>query len=232
MTEPRPHTESELVDYVRSIDVPAPQELHDRIEELVSERTAPRRRGAGVSPSPRTALGRRLAAGLALAAAVAAVLAVSLSGGGGGGVTVSEASVLTLRAATAAAPTENGRSGTQLNASLDGISFPYWEDRFGWRATGARVDQIGGRTIRTVFYANARGQRIGYAIVAGTPAPQTSGGSSAWRGGARYVLLSQGDVRIVTWLRDGRRCVVAGRGVSAATLLMLASWNAHGPTAS
>ena len=36
MTEQRPLTEAELVDRVRSVDVRAPQELHDRIEQMVA----------------------------------------------------------------------------------------------------------------------------------------------------------------------------------------------------
>ena len=32
----------------------------------------------------------------------------------------------------------------------------------------------------------------------------------------------------MTWLRDGRLCVVSGHGVSNATLMALASWDGHG----
>jgi hypothetical protein len=235
MTEQRPLTESELVDHVRSVDVRAPRDLHDRIEQMVAERTSPRRTSQSRGPStrPQPALGRRLAAGLALAAAVVAVLLVALTGGGGGahGPTVSTASALTLRPATAAAPRKDQRSGgTELAAAVDGVPYPYWADRFGWRSTGSRIDRLGGRTVRTVFYANARGQRVGYAIVAGTPAPRTSGGVVIWRDGTAYRLLGAGDVRIVTWLRNGHTCVVSGRGVSSATLLTLASWDDHGRT--
>jgi hypothetical protein len=232
VTEPRPETESELIDFVRAIDVRAPRSLHERIEELVGEQAAPgrgRRAPAG-SRRPQATLGRRLAAGLALATAVVAVLVVSLAGGGGvgAGPTVSEASTLTLSPATAAAPREDGRGAARLDVDVDGVWFPYWEDRFGWRAIGSRTDHVGGRTVRTVFYANSRGQRIGYAIVAGTPAPSAGGGVVTSRWGTRYTLLSEHGVRVVTWLRDGHRCVVAGRGVSGATLLTLASWDARG----
>ena len=229
MTEPRPLTESELVDHVRSVDVRAPQQLHDTIEKMIAERARPGARGEsqGASTRPQPALGRRLAAGLALAAAAVAVLVVALSSGGSShALTVDTTSALTLRPATAAAPREDRRSGgTELAAAVDGVSYPYWADRFGWRSTGSRVDNVAGRTVRTVFYANARGQRIGYAIVAGTAAKRASGGVVLWRDGTAYRLLGAGAVRIVTWLRNGHTCVVAGRGVSSATLLTLASWD-------
>jgi hypothetical protein len=236
MTEQRPLTESELVDRVRSIDVRAPQELHDRIEKMIAERATPgsQSHSRAASTPSQPAFGRRLAAGLALAAVLVAVLVVALTGGGGGtrGLTVNTAAALTLGPATAAAPHENRRSGgTQLAAAVDGVPYPYWADRFGWRSTGSRIDRVGGRTVRTVFYSNARGQRVGYAIVAGTPAPRTSGGVVVWRDGTAYRLLGAGDMRIVTWLRHGHMCVVSGRGVSSATLLTLASWDDHDRTA-
>ena len=234
MTEQRPLTESELVDRVRSVDARAPRELHDTIGQMIAERTVSGARGRSRRPSTRAqpALGRRLAAGLALTAAVVAVLVVTLSGSGGSHrLTVNTASALTLRPATAAAPREDQRSGgTELAAAVDGVPYPYWADRFGWRTTGSRVDRVGGRTVRTVFYANAQGQRIGYAIVAGTPATRASGGVVVWRDGTAYRLLGTGDVRIVTWLRNRHTCVVSGRGVSSATLLTLASWDDHGRT--
>jgi hypothetical protein len=42
-----------------------------------------------------------------------------------------------------------------------------------------------------------------------------------------FRLLSEHGAPVVTWLRDGRLCVVSGQGVSGATLLRLASWDAH-----
>jgi hypothetical protein len=75
----------------------------------------------------------------------------------------------------------------------------------------------------TVFYANRSGQRIGYAIVAGG-APSVSGGSVSWLHGHPYRLLGGGGTHTVVWLRNGRLCVLSGRGVSAGTLLRLASW--------
>jgi hypothetical protein len=119
-------------------------------------------------------------------------------------------------------------SRARLMASVDGIHFPYWDRPFGWRASGERVDSLDGRTIRTVFYSDARGRRIGYAIVAGAPAPAIDGGGVHWRKGTAYRLTKAHGAPVVTWLRDGRLCIVSGRGVDARTLLALASWQDAG----
>jgi|HubBroStandDraft_2_1064218.scaffolds.fasta_scaffold257525_2 hypothetical protein len=219
MSEPRPRTESELVELVRSIDAPAPDALHREVRALVSTRqiVAPR---AG-----RLVLARGPLAATALAAVLAAVLAIALSAGGNHAtLSLREASAPTLRPATAAAPPESPSNDGQLAAAVDGVSFPYWEERFGWRSTGARSDRIAGHAMTTVFYADARGRRIGYAIVAGAP-PRIGGGAVTWHGRVPYRLSVENGVSVVTWLRDGHLCVVSGRGVSGATLLRLASWS-------
>ena len=231
MSERPPQTESELIDFVRSIDVRAPEELHRRIDALVEQSAAtPRRSFAGRSMglAPRR---WRLGGALAAVAAAALLLVLGLTGKGASPLTVRQASALTLAAATMAAPGENSQRPTQLDAAVDGVSFPYWGYRFGWRASGARSDRIGGRAVRTVFYSDARGQRIGYAIVAGTPAPELSDGVVSVRGGVSYRFLAQDGSNAVVWLRDGHLCVLAGRGVANAALLALASWGGRGSTA-
>lgn len=219
MSDRPPHTESELVELVRSIDVQAPPELHRRVDALVAEhagRTHANRRPAAIRWG--------LSGALALAAVVA-VLVVSLSGGGSA-LTLPTTVALTMRPATMAAPAQDPRNATELAADVEGVAFPYWEDRFGWRATGARTDRVDGRTVTTVFYA--RGHRwVGYAIVAGAPAPHVGGGFVRERGGTSYRFLTEGGASVVTWLRDGRLCVVAGHGVNDATLMALASWDEH-----
>jgi hypothetical protein len=130
---------------------------------------------------------------------------------------------LTLRAATLPAPPESQTHHAQLAVAVDGVPFPYWSERFGWRSTGSRTDRVDGRSITTVFYGDSRGRRVGYAILAGTPVPRIDGGEVTWRGGVSYRLLSGSGAAVVTWLRDGHLCVVSGRGVSSATLLWLAS---------
>ncbi len=235
MTE-TPHIEDEqrrIAELLRSFDAPAPESLHRRIESLVASHQsqfAPR--------SPRRGLGRFSALGLASAGAVAAavvvvVIAVGL-GGGGSVPTVSfgQAAASTLRAAALPAPPESQLHHAQLAVAVDGVPFPYWSERFGWRSTGSRTDRVDGRSITTVFYGDSSGRRIGYAILAGTPAPRVGGGVIAWRGGVSYRLLNENGAAVVTWLRDGHLCVVSGRGVSSATLLGLASWSDRDATAS
>ena len=224
----RPRTEAELIELVRASDVRAPDALHRRIEELVAERSSARRRrpgfGAGASP-----LARGLGAAAALAAVAVAILAVALSGGGRS-LSVQQAAVLTLGQPKAPAPPESSRSSRELVAAVQGVHFPYWEEHFGWRSTGQRADTLHGRTVMTVFYANRSGQRIGYAIVAGTP-PRVSGGSVKWRDGHSYRLFELHGAQTVAWLRHGRLCVLSGRAVDAETLLRLASWGERGSRA-
>jgi hypothetical protein len=235
MSESHPPTEPELIDFVRSIDVQAPDRLHRQVEALVGQRAKHGRRrrlaaGSSGAPAP---VRRRAAGALALAAALAVAVALVASlTGGSTALSVRAASALTLRPATMAAPVESPGNRAQLAAAVDGVAFPYWEERFGWRATGARTDRVGGRQVRTVFYANGRGERIGYAIVAGAPAPKTGGGELLWRGGTRYRLLVENGSQVVTWLRGGHLCVVSGRGVARGTLLALASWDDRGGIAS
>jgi len=204
--------------------VEAPEALHRRVNEMVAEaqRRAPARRRTGW-----TMPARRLAvAGAAALAVVGAVLAVSLSGGtGGGALTPQAAAMLALGRATSPAPSERANNRSELTASVDGVSFPYWKERFGWRGVGTRSDTIAGRNITTVFYANGDGRRIGYAIASGR-APQTEGGTVVRRWGVSYRVLEQDGATVVTWQRNGHLCVMAGRGVSAHTLVNLASWRA------
>jgi hypothetical protein len=219
MSERDPQIESELIERLRAIDARAPQELHDRIGALVAERGGARRRPVG---------GRwQLAGAVAMAAIVAALLVSILGGGGSPRLTMRATVALTRRPATAGAPTENPHNGTELAVAVDGVPFPYWDERFGWRSTGLRTDSVDGREITTVFYVNRDGQRIGYAIVAGTPAPGAAGGTVRWRGGTAYRLTRVGGSEVVSWKRAGHLCVIAGQGVSGASLLALASWQGH-----
>jgi hypothetical protein len=227
MSEPstpteRDRTEHERVaELVRAVDVRAPETLHRRVREMVAS-PVPRRRGWGGAQDGRL---KPTLAAMAVAAILGAAIAL-LTGGVAHqqGPSVSAASRLTLSAATTGAPHESSAHAAQLNVAVDGVAFPYWKERFGWRATGTRTDTLGGRSVTTVFYAGPRGHRIGYAIVGGTPAPAASGGTVVWHGGVAYRLRQMGGVPVVTWQRDGRLCVLSGRGVNGATLVRLASW--------
>jgi hypothetical protein len=239
-----------VAELLRSFDVPAPERLHRRVESLVAEHQAPERqslqhrgperRGSESQDSrrgdrrfaPRASRRRPFAPlgfiGVGAVALAIVVVAIAIAGGLGGsshGPSVRQAAAPTLRAATLPAPPESSVRHTQLAAAVDGVKFPYWGERFGWRSTGTRTDRIAGRTVTTVFYTDGAGRRIGYAILAGTPAPRIDGGQVAWRGDVPYRLLSENGASAVVWTRDGHLCVVSGRGVSSATLLRLASWS-------
>jgi hypothetical protein len=46
--------------------------------------------------------------------------------------------------------------------------------------------------------------------------------------GVALASTTDGPKEIVTWLRDGRTCVMSGNGVRTAELLELASWKGEG----
>ena len=87
MTDPRPRTEAELIEQIRSIGVPAPDSLHRQVEAMIAgdkpAAASPRgrsRRGGGEGRV--FGFGPRLAAGGAFAAVlIALAIVVGLSGG-------------------------------------------------------------------------------------------------------------------------------------------------------
>jgi hypothetical protein len=219
MTDSSKSIETEIAALAAAVK--APESLHRRVQAMVDAAGEHRERRIGLP-------GLRLAGAGALGAAATAAAAaavVALSGGGSPGLTVEKAAALTLRPATMAAPRESRTHREQLDAAVEGVAFPYWRDRFGWRSAGARLDRIAGRSVTTVFYADAAGRWIGYAIASGS-APRLRTGTIRWS--ARrvpYSVSSQQGATVVAWPRSGHLCVVAGRGVDAATLLRLAGWH-------
>ena len=229
--------------------VTAPESLHERVQEMVDQaeaRSRKRRRSAvrRLSPGP-VAWGpaawspaawsrapwspARLGVAATAAAGLAAVgIGIGLSGGGSSGLTVAKAAALTLRPATMAAPRESPANHTQLDVSVQGVAFPYWRERFGWRSAGERVDHVAGRAVTTVFYADRAGRWIGYAIASGR-SPQLSGGTVRWSSsGVPYSVSTHDGATVVAWPRKGHLCVVSGHGVDAVTLLRLAGWRQAG----
>lgn len=224
MTEQSKITESDIATLAATVR--APESLHQCVQEMVAEtQSRPAKRRVGwAMPARRLAVA---AGGVALAATLAVVLAVTLTGGRGSpALTPQAAARLALAPATSPAPNESPSNRSELTASVGGLAFPYWEERFGWRGSGARSDTLGGRVVTTVFYSNPAGRRIGYAIVAG-PAPASGGGTVVRRWGVIYRLSSHSGANVIVWRRGGHLCVIAGRGVSPGTLLRLASWDSE-----
>ena len=105
-----------------------------------------------------------------------------------------------------------------------GDRLPLLGGTLGWKAIGARTDTVGGRTVTTVFYTNSRARRIGYSIVAGDPLAIPVGSSSVERHGVSFHVISHTNPTIVTWREAGHTCILSARGVSAGTLMRLATW--------
>jgi hypothetical protein len=217
MSQPPTPEDSRISDLIRSIDVRAPQELHDRVQELVAERGG----AARVRSTRRFAL----AGATAVVIAAAAIAAVVVGGGGGTGTGTLEhqASALALGQPAQAAPPQNPARRGELLASVEGVAFPAWSHTVGWHATGLRTGSVAGRPAATVYYGDWRGREVGYTIVGGPPVREVAGGSPAWRSGTEYRLVTMGGQPAVVWLRSGRLCVLTGHGVDGQTLLRLAS---------
>ena len=196
----------------------APPALRARVELL--------RRSRQRRAIPRPSLPRVLPAGAAALAAVVAVLVITL-GGGVSAPTVAQAAVLATRPVVAPAPPQRPQTPVLNGAGPAGLPFPYWADRFGFRAVGARHDRVGGRPATTVFYRSGS-QRVAYTIVGGAP---LSFGAAAHRtnyeGTGVWTLHAHG-MRVATWLRRGHSCVLSGRNVPASLLVSLASWRGDG----
>ena len=178
--------------------------------------------------APAGGRGRSPLFALALTGALGAfVWALVAVGGGQSALTVADAATLAARPAAAAVlePADDHATLPDLRAA--GLPFPYWEDHFGWKATGVRGDAVAGRALTTVFYRND-GRRIAYTIVPGTRLPVVPGAETIIRSGV-VVHVSTDDRRlIVTWLRRGHTCVLSGVDVPLSTLTALAVWRSHG----
>jgi anti-sigma factor RsiW len=202
---------------------PAPDALRARVAAMVAAAgDAHETDRAGAPARHRRRLPRPRVFALGSTVAALAAAAVILFAGGPQSPSVAEAAQVALAPARSAAPAAHPATNT-LDASVDGVAYPYWADTTGWRATGSRSDTLHGRPVRTVFYENAKGERIGYSIAAGSPLP-AEGGSTIERGGVGYRTLRSGGAVIVTWLRDGHTCILAARDVDASVLLRLAAW--------
>ncbi len=198
----------------RMLSDPAPAALRARVEQL-------RRR-----PEPAMRMRRfGFAGGLAAAAAAVAIALVAILPSGGGSLTLADASAFALKAPLAPPPAHTS-DGT-LNLKIDGVPYPYWKDQLGWKAVGMRKDKVSGRTAVTVFYGKGS-QRVGYTIVSGKPVKVSGSPAVVHRHGIRFRSLPLHGATVVTWERRDHSCILAGRGVTRAELVQLASWKDQG----
>jgi hypothetical protein len=190
----------------------APAGLRQRVEALQREAAAPARRKQRRS---------FLVPGVGLATAAAAVLlAIIVVGGGAGGPTAEDALAFAGRPVEERV-TPDRRTPQLLEEEVEGVRFPNYLAKFGWRPVGERADEVDGRTVRTVFYEKD-GTRIAYSIFAGEALDVPEG---------RKVTVEGTEITIfgddaVTWERDGHTCVLSG--ADAKTLAELAGWKGKG----
>jgi hypothetical protein len=165
-----------------------------------------------------------LAAGVAAAVAVALVFVVPT----GDAPDVTAFAELGSRPALAPAPPSRAGRSELLASSFAGVTFPSWDRRFGWRATGVRQDATSGRASRTVFYEHM-GHRIGYTVVEGDPLAIPVGAERVRRNGVEVALVHDRDhQRFAVFARDGRTCILSGHFLRLSTLVELASWRGAG----
>jgi hypothetical protein len=208
-------------------DVRAPATLRRAVEQAVAAAPRPRRlaglraRRVGARSHP---LGRpRLAVALATGAAVLLAALAIVLGADDPEVSPRVRDVAQVALRPAAAPAPAALPGGELLAARSGpIAFPTWTSA-GWRATGERTDTVGGRELRTVFYADPAGRRVGYAIA---DAELPFGGRPVEAYGARLWVLQRDGADVVAWHRAGRTCILASRDVPLARLVRLAGYAA------
>lgn len=207
---------------VRAVEEePAPERLRAWLRAQDARRPAPHERAVtGPDRSPgegafAAVLRRRRPFRTAVAAAGMAtvVVAAALVFTTAGGTETGDLAAAAERPPSSPAP--GNADELRLAIASDGIRFPDWEPRLGWRATGTRTDELDGRRAVTVTYALGRRQ-VAYAILA-RPALELPDGDG------RYRSFRHDGRPAVAWIHEGRTCLLVGDdGVDDATLLRLA----------
>ncbi|MBV9807405.1 MAG: hypothetical protein JO286_09510 [Solirubrobacterales bacterium] len=178
-------------------------------------------------PQRRTVVRWRVAYAGGLAAALAAValaVVLALPGGTLGAPSVSAAAALAARGpAQNAPPPDPVHPSTQLRQNVGDLYFPNWTHSFGWRAVGARTDDLAGREAVTVYY-QWKNQRVAYTIVAAPALPEPAA-QRTWQNGTELRTLTHDGRLIVTWRESSNTCVLSGTGITAAELQKLAAWS-------
>lgn len=185
--------------------------------DALAERRLPR-------GSRRQARSVRPALGIAVVAAVGiAVLTVVLLGGGKGAAapSITKTALLAYSPPTEAAPRADPIHPRLLRATFAGITLPNYESRFGVRAIGRRTDEFGDRKLLTVYYRLRNGEPMSYSIVSGTALATPRQATLVTFRGVQIRGYSDHGLGIVTLVRHGRTCVLAGK-VGVGTLVALA----------
>jgi hypothetical protein len=203
----------------------APDRLHRRIEQMHAEaaRRSPRMLALRSRGVPRSRLrGAAFAAGIAAILALALVVALD-----GSRSTVVQAAELSLRPSTEPAPATNLERPALVERSFAGVTFPAWSGKFGWRTDGARSDELDGRETLTVYYRHTH-HRIGYTVIAGRTVEPPDDAETLNAGGLELHRFRLGRQDVVTFVRNGRTCVLSGDVHDPDTLVKLASWRGEG----
>jgi hypothetical protein len=162
-------------------------------------------------------------AGVLAAAALAAVLLLPSSTPASP--SVSDAAALAKLGAVAPGPPPDPASPQdRLQANVDAIWFPNWAKSFGWRAVGARTDELAGHKAVTVYY-QWQDMRIAYTIVSGPALAQPTGQPKVLNGTALWTWNQDGRV-VVTWREGNATCVLSATKVPPGELQKLAAWKA------
>ena len=138
------------------------RETSGRVQAAATQVRAPARLRADVAdarlraaPRRRLTWGPGVAVAATLAALLVALVVVALPGRGGEP-SVTDVARVTLRAPALPAPATT--SDGALAFAADGLRFPGEAQAGGWRPAGARIDQVAGRSARTVSYVSQIGR--------------------------------------------------------------------------
>jgi hypothetical protein len=143
------------------------------------------------------------------------------------GLSVADAAGLAQKPPTQPAPAGVPGTPQLLRAAVDGVPFPNYAAKFGWKPLGAREDDPSGRHATTVYYRNGA-RTIAYTIVSGHALGRPSDAQSTTHGGVEYRTFRYRGRTVVTWERNGHTCVLSSRSLRPAELVALADWRGKG----
>jgi anti-sigma factor RsiW len=190
-----------------------------RLRADVERRRAPRARTRRVAPRLRGVV----VAGTAVVLAAALILPSVLAGP----LTVADAAAFADRPPSGPAPERVRDKPQLLKAKVEGVPFPNYAAKFGWKPIGTRHDSAHDRRTTTVYYR--KGNRVmAYSIVSGDELEWPSHARKSHRGGEVYRTFQTDGRTVVTWERGGHTCVLSATTVSAAELEKLADWRGKG----